>query len=70
MRHVRELGNILQASYSSNCERLDKPVLLLYGGGDHNVTHASVQISLLCLFLELDYRYVGCSKDVSHSELG
>ena len=56
MRHVRELGNILQASYSSNCERLDKPVLLLYtdGGGDYNVTHASVQISLLCLFLELD----------------
>ena len=51
MRHVRELGNILQASYSSNCERLDKPVLLLYtdGGGDHNV---------------------GCSKDMSHSELG
>ena len=56
MRHARELGNILQSRYPPNCESLTDFILLLYtdGGGDHNVTNASVQISLLCLFLELD----------------
>ena len=56
MQHARELGNILQSRYSPNCEALTESILLLYtsGAGNHNITNASVQISLLCLFPELD----------------
>ena len=55
IRHTREVANILQSNFSSNMMQLDEPILLMYtdGGGDHNVTHSSVQLALLCLFLEL-----------------
>ena len=50
------MGNVSQDMFSSNSEKLNEPVLFMYtvGGGDRNVTHASVQLSLLCLFLGLD----------------
>ena len=47
LRHACELYNVLQSSSSS------KSVLFLYsdGGPDHRLTYVSVQLSLVCLFL-------------------
>ena len=41
----------------NDCEtELFKEILLVVtdGGGDHNVSHASVQVALICIFLHLD----------------
>ena len=49
-RHAAELSKLLSQRDQK------KPILLLYtdGGGDHNVTHISTQISLINLFLKHD----------------
>ena len=52
----------MQPSYMIRFVRDDKEVelfkeillLVIGGGGDHNVSHASVQVALICLFLFLN----------------
>ena len=46
--HIKEMNNSIP--------QLSKEILLLVtdGGGDHNVTHASVQASLIALFLQFN----------------
>ena len=53
-RHAAEMLNIIQADFSTDQVQLAEEILAIYsdGGGDHNVTHGSVQVSLLCLFLQ------------------
>ena len=53
-RHHTELVSVLkQISF-------DKPVLFMYtdGGPDHRLTYISVQLSLICLFLNLNLDYL------------
>ena len=54
--HSIELINILRSHYSVDNITNDKEILLLFrdGGGDHNFTHISTQISLIWLFLQVD----------------
>lgn len=51
IRHATELYSILKS-----LEENPKPILLIYsdGGPDHNLTFLSIQISYICLFLQLD----------------
>ena len=53
-RHACELYNVLQSLSNS------KPVLFLYSdrGPDHCLTYVSVQLSLVCLFLNLDLDFL------------
>ena len=53
IRHMAELHSILDADEAP-------PMLLLYadGGPDHRMTYATVQISLICLFLYLDLDFL------------
>ena len=55
-RHSIELINILRSHYSVGNITNDKEILLLFsdGGENHNVTHISTQISLICPFLQVD----------------
>ena len=50
-RHSRELADLFRTASDP-----DKKVLLLYtdGGPNHRVTFGSVQLALVCLFMELD----------------
>ena len=54
LRHPYVL--LLSYTIKTVLEELCKEILVLVtdGGGDHNVTHASVQVALICLFLYLD----------------
>ncbi|XP_078340082.1 uncharacterized protein LOC111130598 [Crassostrea virginica] len=51
IRHITEASKILEL------EQDQKPVLLIYtdGGPDHRLTYLSVQLSLICLFLNGKY---------------
>ena len=51
LRHACELYHIIKSD-----PVMEKPVLFVYsdGGSDHRLTYLSVQISLICLFLNLD----------------
>ena len=65
MRHATELASIL-----SSDTHLQKSILSLYsdGGPDHTVTHVSVQVSLIALFLTLDLDFLCASRTaLSHS---
>ena len=55
LRHAVELSNQVK-EMNNGSSQLTKEVLLPVtdGGGDHNVTHASVQIALIALFLQLN----------------
>jgi hypothetical protein len=55
-RHATELHNVLKS------ENQNKPILAMYcgGGPDHRLTYASVQMSLICLFLEQDLDMLVC----------
>ena len=55
LRHAVELSDQVR-EMNNGSSQLTKEVLLLVtdGGGDHNVTHASVQIALIALFLQLN----------------
>ena len=54
LRHACELANTL---HNVN---FNAPILFLYtdGGPDHRLTYVSVQLSLICLFLQLDLDYL------------
>ena len=55
IRHATELYH--QVCKMNDCEtELFKEILLVVtdSGGDHNVSHASVQVALICIFLHLD----------------
>lgn len=56
MRHGKELSTQI----NNLVDDFWKPILLLItdGGGDHNITHASVQASLLALFIDLDLDFL------------
>ena len=55
-RHVTELLDIVQSRDLLS----DKSVLFLYsdGGPDHFLTYLSIQLSLITLFLQLDWDYL------------
>ena len=54
-RHVTEIHNQLEALNDSEVSSAKEILLLVTdGGGDHNVTHTSVQLSLGALFLNLN----------------
>ena len=55
MRHATELSNQLK-EMQGGFEEIIKEILILVtdGRGDHNVTHASVRICLIALFLHLN----------------
>ena len=54
IRHMAELEGVLHTVND------DHPLLLLYtdGGPDHRLTYATVQISLICIFLALDLDFL------------
>ena len=54
-RHGAELGRILDNHFCADGV-LEQKLLLLYtdGGPDHRVTYGSVQVSLICLFVQYD----------------
>ena len=54
LRHACELYQTLPSS------SFPKSALFVYsdGGADHRLTHVSVQLSLICLFLKLDLDYL------------
>ena len=56
LRHATELS----AQITERIEDFYKPILLLVtdGGGDHNVTHGSVQASLVALFIHRDLDFL------------
>ena len=58
LRHVFELYSILMSLASQ------KHILFLYtdGGPDHNLMYLSVQISLICLFSQLDLDFLCASR--------
>jgi hypothetical protein len=51
LRHITECSKILEHDQGN------KPILLIYtdGGPDHRLTYLSVQLSLICLFLQGKY---------------
>ena len=55
-RHLAELLNILRLHFLDDDVTNSNKILLLISdcGGNHNVTHISTQILLICLFLQLD----------------
>ena len=54
--HGAELTSILRSQYSTDAASLDREILLMFtdGGGDHNITRISTQVSLICLFIQLN----------------
>ena len=54
--HMSELHQLI----SSNNSAASKPIVFIYsdGGPDHRITYISVQLSLICLFLQLDLDYL------------
>lgn len=63
IRHMAELFTCLK---DNSCA--DKPVLLLYsdGGPDHRLTFLAVQVSLLCMFIEMDLDILVAARTAPH----
>lgn len=59
-RHGAETLRLLRDHYSSDGISLDKKILLIYsdGGPDHRVTYGSVQVAMICMFLQLDVDFL------------
>ena len=63
--HMSELHQII----SCNDSMSSKPIIFLYsdGGPDHRVTFISVQLSLICLFLQLNLDYLCAVRTAPYS---
>ena len=65
MRHATKLSSLLRSSVDSQ-----SAILFIYsdGGPDHRLTYASVQVSLIALFLKLDLDFLCAARTApSHS---
>ena len=60
IQHMRELCTEIRKKHSKDGIKYSEQILLLFtdGGGYDNVLKISVQISLICLFLQLDLDYL------------
>ena len=61
-RHAAELAGVIQE------RAIDCPILLMYtdGGPDHRLTYASVKLTLISLFKELDLDYLCAARTAPH----
>ncbi len=63
-RHMTELVAVLKSKVSL----AHKPLLFIYsdGGPDYRLTYLSVQLSLICVFLELDLDFLCAARTAPH----
>ena len=54
MRHYTELCAQIREMDDSLIMKEELLMLVTDGGSDHNISHASVQVALICLFMQLD----------------